>query len=367
MTTVGTAVYFDGKTSARHDVRVEVTPAALRVLSPEGAVVAEWGYDEIEPLSSPDHVLRIGKRNNPSLERLEVHDPQLATAIDDLSVPVDRSGLTERRGRRKVIGWSIAATASLFMMAVFGVPEIANRLAPFMPYGFDRKLGEAVDAQVRGSLDPRGGGGEFECGNADAEKPGRAAFDKMVGQLARAAGLPFQLRVVVIRKSDANAFALPGGYIYVHQGLVQKSERPDELAGVIAHEIGHVANRDGTRSALQAAGLSFLFGMLLGDFVGGGAVILATNAILKNSYSRDVEADADAYAVKLMAKVGGDPRALGTILQRIVGTHSGVRILLDHPETKDRVTAINLMTPPGPVRPLLDPKEWAALRRVCGQ
>jgi Zn-dependent protease with chaperone function len=361
-TTAGTALYFDGHTTARHDVRVELTPAVIRILSPEGAVLAEWPHDEIEPLSAPDNILRIGKRNNPSLARLEVHDAQLAAAIDDLSVPVDRTGLTERRSRHKVIGWSIAATVSLLLMAVFGVPEIANRLAPFMPYGFDRKLGEAVDVQVRSSLSSG-----FECGQAEAQKPGRAAFDKMVGQLERAAELPFPLRVIVIRNSDANAFALPGGYIYVHQGLVEKSERPDELAGVIAHEIGHVANRDGTRSALQAAGLSFLFGMMLGDFVGGGAVILATNAILKNSYSRDVEADADAYGVRLMTKAGGDPRALGTILQRIAGTHSGMKILLDHPETEDRVTAINLMSPAGPVRPLLDPKEWAALQRICAQ
>lgn len=368
MTTVGSAIYFDGQTTARHDVRVELAPAAVRILSAGGAVLAEWAYDEIDPLSSPDGVLRIGKRNSPSLARLEVHDPQLAAAIDELSIPVDRSGLTERRGRRKVIGWSIAATVSLFLMAVFGVPEIATRLAPHVPYGIERKLGDAVDIQVRSSLDTKSAGTSFECGHADAEKPGRAAFDKLVGQLERAAALPIPLRIAVVRRSEANAIALPGGFIYVFQGLIEKSRDPHELAGVIAHEIGHVANRDGTRSVLQAAGLSFLFGMLLGDFVGGGAVIIATKVLLQSSYSRDVEAFADAFAVQLMTDVGGDPRALGTILQRIAGTHAGLAFLQDHPVTKDRVNAITLMTPSAPpTRPLLDPKEWAALRRICAQ
>ena len=80
------------------------------------------------------------------------------------------------------------------------------------------------------------------------------------------------------------------------EGLIDKSESADELAGVIAHEIGHVAHRDGTRSLLQAAGLSFLFGMLLGDFVGGGAVVIGARAVLQSSYSREVESAADRYA-----------------------------------------------------------------------
>ncbi len=282
--------------------------------------------------------------------------------------PIDRTGLTERRGRRKVIGWSLAATVSLFMMAVFGVPEIATRLAPLVPHGVERKLGDAVDGQVRSSLDTKRAGTGFECGHADAEKPGRAAFDKLTGQMERAAALPIPLRITVVRRSEANAIALPGGYIYVFQGLIEKARDPDELAGVVAHEIGHVAHRDGTRSVLQAAGLSFLFGMLLGDFVGGGAVIIAAKVLLQSSYSRDVEASADAFAVRLMTDIGGDPRALGTILDRIAGTHSGVSILQNHPETKNRINAIALMTPSAPlVRPLLDPEEWAALRRICAQ
>ena len=87
---------------------------------------------------------------------------------------------------------------------------------------------------------------------------------------------------------------LPGGHVYVFEGLIDKAETPDELAGVIAHEIGHVAHRDGMRAVMQAAGLSFLFGMLLGDFIGGGAVVMAMRTVLQSSYSREIEAAADA-------------------------------------------------------------------------
>ncbi len=219
---------------------------------------------------------------------------------------------------------------------------------------------------MRASLDSRHLGPAFECGNRPGEEAGRAAFDKLMRQLEAEAGLPYPLNPAVVRKGEANAIALPGGRIYVFQGLIDKAETPDELAGVIAHEIGHVAHRDGTRAILQSAGLSLLFGMLLGDFVGGGAVVLAATTILQTSYSREVESAADLYGVMLMSKIGGDARALGAFLQRIDGgTHPGIRILLDHPETKERVSKINAAAASGPTRPLIDGAEWAALKRVC--
>src|SRR5262249_2638374 len=160
--------------------------------------------------------------------------------------------------------WSVAATVSLLLMAVFGVPEIATRLTPYVPYAAEQRLGAAVDGQGRSMLDTNRAGARFECGNAEAGRPARVAFGQPVAELDHAAGLPTPPRIAVLRKSDANAVALPGGLIYVFYGLIEKSENPDELAGVIAHELGHVAHRDGTRSVLQNAGTSFLIGMLLG-------------------------------------------------------------------------------------------------------
>jgi Zn-dependent protease with chaperone function len=365
MVAAGTATFFDGITAARREVGVELGATTLRVRAADGPLLAEWPYDEIESRSAPEGMLRLGKTGNPVLARLEVRDPRLATAIDELSTPIDRSGRAERRDRAKVIGWSIAATVSLLLVAVFGVPEIANRLAPLVPYSIERKFGAAIDAQIRRTLDTRHAGAAFECGNNDGEKLGRAAFDKLMGQLEAAAALPLPLNPALVRRDEANAFALPGGRIYVFQGLIDKAENADELAGVLAHEIGHVANRDSNRSVLEGAGLSFLFGMLLGDFVGGGAVIFAAKTILQTSYSRDVETSADGYGVALMRKIGGDPRALGTILTRIAGTHPGPKLFLDHPDTPSRVAHIESLAGSDPTRPLLNPAEWAALKLAC--
>ena len=366
MSTSGQATYFDGVTSARHDVTVTLGASALQIIASDGQVLAEWSYAELESIPSPQGLLRIGRIDNPVLARLDVRDAKLAAAIDDLSVPIDRSGRTERRGRRRVVFWSLAATVSLLLVAIYGVPEIASRLTPIVPYAAEIRLGAAVDAQVRSILDKSGAGSRFVCGSAEAEQAGRAAFDKMFARLEQAAGQPIPLRIMVVRNHDANAVTLPGGIVYVFDGLIEKAENPDEVAGVIAHELGHVAHRDGTRTVLQHGAMSLLFGLLLGDFVGGGAVIIAAKAILQTSYSRGVEAAADDYAVDLMKTLGADPRALGTILSRIAGSsHGSLKLLLDHPETKDRVNAINARAGAAPTGAILTPSEWADVRRIC--
>jgi predicted Zn-dependent protease len=265
------------------------------------------------------------------------------------------------------VGWSIAAVVSLVLVAVFGVPAIADRVTPLVPYVLERKLGEAVDAQLRRQLDGGGAGEAFVCGGRDNEKEGRAALDRLFGRLTRQASLAVPLQVAILRTPQVNAVALPGGYIYLFNGLLDRAESADQVAGVIAHEIGHVAHRDGMRSLIQAAGISFLIGMVLGDFTGGGVAVMATQLLLQTSYARDVERRADAYSVELMTRIGGDPRALGALLVRIEGAnHPGMpKILLDHPDTKDRLAAINTAQAAKPPAALLAPAEWAALKRIC--
>jgi predicted Zn-dependent protease len=155
----------------------------------------------------------------------------------------------------------------------------------------------------------------------------------------------------------------------VFEGLVDKANTPDELASVIAHEMGHVAHRDGVRAVIQAAGLSFLFGMLIGDFSGGGAAVIAMRTVLQSSYSRETEAAADGWGAGLMVKLERDPRPLGDILMRIAGTPGPMaKILLSHPEARERAAAIETIARSSNVKPaaeLLTAAEWAALKKIC--
>jgi Zn-dependent protease with chaperone function len=362
----GPALYFDGTCSARNDVVVEAGTAGLQIFAGDRHLLDEWLYAELRRQAAPDGVLRLGRHGETLLARLEIRDAALAGAIEDRAVTLDRGGAAERKLRRKVVILSLAAVVSLIFTAIIGVPVLATRVTPLIPISVEQKLGNAVDGQIRATLDTKHLGAGFVCGTGANGVAGRAALDKLVGKLQAAAALPYPLRVDVVRRADFNAFALPGGHIYAFQGLIDRAQSPDEVAGVLAHEIGHVAHRDGTRTVLQAAGLSFLFGMMLGDFVGGGAVVIAARTVVRSSYSRRVEASADLYSVDLMHKVGGDPRALAAILARVTADHDeGIKILADHPDTKDRVIAINAVAPNDATTPLLDAADWAALKQIC--
>ena len=365
-TNSGAGIYFDGLTSARRDVVVELGPASLQISSPDGQSCTQWPYEDIEELAAPDGILRLGRRGSAALERLEIRDPTLAAEIDARATHVDRTGVAQRRERMRIVVWILGATASLLLVAWFGVPAIAARLAPLLPATIELKLGNAVNMQVRAMLDSRNAGAAFDCGITTVEIPGRAALEKLMRRLEEAAALPVPLRTNVVQRDEANALALPGGQVYVFRGLIAKADDADEVAGVIAHEIGHVAHRDGTRAVLEGGGLSLLFGMLLGDFVGGGAVVFAARSVLQSSYTREAETAADAYGTDLMNKAGGDARGLARILDKIGGaTEPGMTILMDHPDTKARVTAINKGAAATAPKPFLDASEWAALKGIC--
>ncbi len=362
----GAAVYFDGTCSTRHKVLVEAGAAGLRIFAAGRRPLGEWPYAQLRRMSAPDGVLRLGRSGETLLARLEIRDAALIAAIEDRAVTLDRGDAAERKLRRKVVALSLAAGASLIATAIFGLPALAARIIPFVPLAVEHELGDAVNKQIRAVLDNRHLGAAFSCGSGPDEMQGRAALDKLVGRLAAAAALPVDLHVDVVRRNEPNSMALPGGLIYVDEGLIRKAQAADEVAGVLAHEIGHVAHRDGTRIVLQTAGLSFLFGMMLGDFVGGGAVVIAARTVLKSSYSRRAEAAADGYSVALMAKAGGDPHALAAILGRIASDKEhGLKILLDHPETRARIAAIDAVPVYGATQPLLDATDWAALKRIC--
>src|SRR5436309_6413794 len=134
MASAGTGVFFDGVTSARRAVLVEMARDGVVVRDAEERdMLARWPYDKLDHLAAPEGVLRLGHAGARTLARLEVRDPTLAAAIDEASVPVDRSGASERRSRVRVISWSVAAVVSLVLGAVFGVPMLADKIAPLVP------------------------------------------------------------------------------------------------------------------------------------------------------------------------------------------------------------------------------------------
>ncbi|MFK4605832.1 Zn-dependent protease with chaperone function [Bradyrhizobium diazoefficiens] len=232
-------------------------------------------------------------------------------------------------------------------------------LAPLVPKPIERRIGDASEVQVKTIF-----------GGRTCEDPaGKAAFTKLVNRLRDAAGLDDDsMTAGVLPTSVPNAFALPGGKVFLLQGLLDRAESSDELAGILAHELGHLKHHDNMRGLIYNGGTSFLIGLLFGDVTGSSAVIFASRSVVEASYSREAETGADTFAIEIMHALGRSPKPSAELMFRITGKEggSGFTILSSHPLTEDRLARMTREDRPVSGPPLLTDAEWHALKGICG-
>ncbi len=181
--------------------------------------------------------------------------------------------------------------------------------------------------------------------------------------ILRAAGpQPFEYRFYVVENDEINAFAAPAGFIYIHTGTVLKARNVSELSGVIAHEIGHVAKRHIAQNYARAKGtnLGYQALVLAAGMLGGGAAASAAQmgggvAALAylNSFGREAEMEADAFAVDVLPKAGYDPDGLLTFFEtlRYESGSQPTGFLSSHPATSERIGATRARIAAQPPRP----------------
>ena len=164
------------------------------------------------------------------------------------------------------------------------------------------------------------------------------------------------------------SFALPGGWVVLFRGLIEEAEAPEEVAGVLAHEIGHVVHRHGTERIFKALGVQLLVQIVMGG-VSDGLMSSAGQVLLLLSYSREDEAEADAAALDLLAAAGMRNDGLAAFFRRLAEQESdlpeALRFLSTHPSLRAR--ARDLARPQGPADPAMTPEDWQALRAICAE
>jgi beta-barrel assembly-enhancing protease len=176
--------------------------------------------------------------------------------------------------------------------------------------------------------------------------------DRLVEAAPRELNHPaFQYSFTPVNLKDINAFALPGGPMFVNRGMIEAARTEAEVAGVMAHELAHVLLRHGTANATKAQGFQIgaLAGAIAGAVIGGGwGQIISQGSqfglgtwLMK--YSRDYERQADIVGVQIMARAGYDPRALAQMFETIQkqGGSGGPEWLSSHPNPGNRTQYIN--------------------------
>lgn len=346
------AVWFDGETSRRHDVALTFAPADL-VLVEDGREAARWRWDQLRRVEAPRGLMRLSCLGAAPQARLDVTDAGAQRDIQARAAMLDASLKSERGSVVRIVVWSFAAAASLVALTVFGMPLLADRLAPLVPASVERRIGDAADKQLHAM---------FTQGVCTGE-PGVKALAK----LARSVGHePVSGPVVaVVRSTWTNAVALPGR-VYLFEPLVAEAKNPDQLAGVLAHELGHVAHRDSMRTVIQNGGASFLLGLLFGDVAGAGVLVFAGRSLIDASHSREVESAADDYARARLEAAGRPARPLGEFLLEMTGrqTGRGFGLFMSHPFSEARLDALSASVAETK-EPLLTDEEWRDLKAIC--
>lgn len=266
------------------------------------------------------------------------------------------------RSRMVAAACVLLLIAGLTVATFLGLRFAADAAVGGLPQWIDRGLGEATWAVA---VDRFGAG---------VQDPGVVGpLQGLVDRLVAGSGHEgFAFRVHVADSEEVNAMAMPGGRIVVCTGLIGAVADPDELAGVLAHEVAHVIGRDHLRLVVKDLGVRGAVRVLFGDAEGllAASCGLATAAI-GAAHSRAEEAEADRVGAGLLHAAGIDPRGLGRFFQRLLrqeGEHGGVSgILATHPCHAARCARLVEAAATLPIReyrPALTAEEWERVRAV---
>ena len=182
-----------------------------------------------------------------------------------------------------------------------------------------------------------------------------ARIGRKLAAQPEADGQSFEYAFTLVTDKSINAFALPGGPAFVHTGLLSAADNEGQLAGVVGHEIAHVAMRHGTNQVSKANLLQLPAALASGVLGGGGGLIgqlaqlgigLGANSILLK-YSRDAESDADALGARIMSAAGYNPIEMARFFEKLEaeGGQRGPQFLSDHPNPGNRVKAVEQEIP----------------------
>lgn len=335
---------FDGTSAIRHPVTLRWQAAGLEIARAEGAV-------EVIPaaaLTFNEHRgdrLVYGHRERAGW-RLLVPVDVAPAVLERLPQGGKYGGWIDRFGlvRASVVLAVISAAA---VAAVMTAP---SWLGPRIPEAWERQIGSALV----GDLD------KFACSTPESD----AALAALVGQVDDG---KTPVKVQLAKIDMVNAVALPGGRILIFDKLVQEAKSPDEVAGVLAHEVGHVRKRHVMQALLRQFGLSVLLSGANSDI--GGTL----GGLAAMGYSREAEREADAYSRMQLARSDISPAATAAFFGRLrkmdpTAGNKQLSYLNSHPDTAEREQAFKAAVKRDEAyRPALTPAQFAALRQACAK
>jgi hypothetical protein len=299
--------YLDGRTAARQPVTVRLMREGLEITTAAGGT-SLWPYRELRQTQGAyaGEEVRI-ERGGELPETLLVPDAAFLQSLHEASPHVGARFHDPRR-RSARLRWTIVAAGGVLAATVaiylWGIPLLAALVA-------------ARSGGVGGDLG-RSRWPTWHCLGRCVTGGGRGDGRDRGAAHGRGPPSPYTMRVYVVNRPVVNALAAPGGYVVIFHGLLERTGTPEELAGVVAHELQHILRRHTTRAVIQDVGTGLLLMALTGDVTGPLAYGLqAARALGELRYSRRNEEDADVEGMKMLLAARVDPAGLITFFEKM--------------------------------------------------
>lgn len=352
--------YNDGLRASSSEVQLRLSSHDLVWESADRELRGVWAYGDILLLEKPQYgrPFVLGHRHSGEA-RLSIQDDHFHDEIIKKLPRANKPRVSIAINRRTLAAWTVAALA-VTALSVWALPKLVEPLAAHMPESWEHALGNyAMNLLV---------GDERFC-EADA---GTQALQKMTKRLADASMPGEKLEVLVVDHKMVNAFAVPGHRVVIMSSLIREAESADEVAGVLAHEMGHVKKRHPIKGVVSALGLQLVMQIIFGS----GDTARATglmHELMQQKFARGLESEADAVAADTLHDAHIDHRGIIAFFERMhkkEGDGTGTKFLTyfsSHPATEDRITALKAKPRSETKPPLLTAKEWQAMKSICGK
>lgn len=374
-------IWNDGKSAASHEAALFRRPhnRELRIC-PAGSIndthpLTIWPMDRVRILSGSLEgkstlPLRLADSEDAG-QRLTVREPEARSVLASwLRGPQKEH---KARNRRRWVLGAISVWAVCIVLYL-GSPALFSFIARFIPQSWEENMGKSARDSVVDFLTYLPG-----VRGINQQATQSPQLGQLLARLEK--GAPTQdytFDLLVLDADFVNAFALPGGYMLVSTGLIKACKSPDELAGVMAHEMGHVTGRHGTGRLLREQVWAFFIRLMSGS---DSMAAKLAGGLVTSSFDRNDERDADTRGVERLVGSGINPMGLADFFARLEkeeqrGDKNRVfelaSYLASHPELgerrenirRDMEEAKNNASPA--MSPALSAEEWQSLRQLCG-
>jgi Zn-dependent protease with chaperone function len=316
-------IYYDGINTQPHTVAVEIKPGQHMSLTLENGDTLNFDYSQIHSVeainrnrfyvklgaTAPFQILEI----EGAIDLFKHHN----TFAETLPIEI-LSG-----GKWKIASIIAAVIISIASLTFWGIPYVGETIAYHLPHEAEISMGDNI---LKGMVDSS----QIDSSRTTSLRELVKKFDW---------GNEYKIKVYVLNSPIVNAFALPGGNVVIHSGILNKMENPRELIGLLSHEVTHINQKHSLKALGRSLSSYFFFSFVLGDLAGISSVIVQNiNTFTSLSYSRSLEEEADKIGVKLMVKNKIDPIGMVELMEILQKEHEETyRFISTHPLTSERI------------------------------